>query len=279
MAHVLHRAGCVGWRVALVLVMAGLPAGVAFAADVHFPKPLHLTRRIEDPIANVTITVDEYCAGNRVVTVRGDRVVIADYERQEVTEIDRVAGTYSLTRFDEIARVSGSSAPQKSVRTDAARVAPPVVSRGIRRNAAGRDVEQFEIAGDEEKVELGVDRSVSLNRAALDVLLGAAYPARPSRQHENLVRAAAARVEGRAVRSTAAEPVQETFGLPAEQSTTWDFEGKSITLRNVITRVGDELPPPDLIAIPPGAMRVESRFTAIPRLSEELDGRPQAKPR
>jgi hypothetical protein len=85
-----------GWgrRAAAVLVVFSTP--VAFAANALFPRPLHLVRRVDDPISNTTATIDEYCAGNRVVTIRGSKVAIADYDVQQLTEIDHAALTWSV---------------------------------------------------------------------------------------------------------------------------------------------------------------------------------------
>jgi hypothetical protein len=85
-----------GWgrRAAAVLVVFIAP--MAFAANALFPRPLHLVRRVDDPISNTTATIDEYCAGNRVVTIRGSKVAIADYDAQQLTEIDHAAQTWSV---------------------------------------------------------------------------------------------------------------------------------------------------------------------------------------
>lgn len=232
---------------AFLFLIAALAAGVA-GADVLFPTPLHLTRRIEDPFSREPIVVDEYCAGNRVVTVRGERVVIADYDRQELTEIDRGAGTYSITRFDEIANAQPAATPQAVP----AQPNAPARRLGSTRAETGRTIERFELLAERLKIELGVDRAVPLRRPALDVLLGAAYPHRPSPHHEVLVAAA-------------------DSSLPTEQVITHEFEGAEVTVRNVVIRVGEELAPPDLTAIPPGAVRVESRFTATQRIANDLD--------
>lgn len=221
---------------------------MAGAAEVLFPRPLHLTRRIEDPFSKTPIVVDEYCAGNRIVTVRGERVVIADYDRQEITEIDRAASTYSITRFDEIAKTIPAARPLAKRRNGTSR------ALGTYRAESGRAVERFEIAAETTRIELGVDRSVKLQRPAIDVLLGAAYPYSPSAEHELLVEAAGA-------------------ALPAEQIVTHDFEGQAVVTRNVITRVADELIAPELTAIPPGAKRVESRLQQTLDTAALLDRR------
>lgn len=84
--------GAEWWRRCSLLV-----APAVFAATVLFPRPLHLVRRVDDPISKTTATIDEYCGGNRVVTVRGSKVAIADYDAQQLTEIDHAAQTWSVT--------------------------------------------------------------------------------------------------------------------------------------------------------------------------------------
>lgn len=266
MAFAASRAGSVGWRVALVVSIL-LCSGVE-GADVLFPLPLHLTRRISDPIANATIEVEEYCVGNRVITVRGDRVVIVDYDQQQVTDIDHADRTYSVTRFDEIARANGAERSRGVDHAPAASQSATIVSLGPARSASNRDVERFTLETAEGVVGLSVDHGVSVSRAALDVLLGAAYPNRPVPYHGHLVRAAT-RSRGREVKTDVA--ATESYGLPADQATTWQVEGQTVTLRSVVTRVGDEFPAPSILSIPAGARRVESRATTVPRFAEELD--------
>ena len=48
-----------------VALCAWLVASSSFAA--LFPTPLHLVRRIDDPISHNTSTIDEYCYGDRIV--------------------------------------------------------------------------------------------------------------------------------------------------------------------------------------------------------------------
>ena len=92
---------------ALLLAALSLPA---LAAGPLFPAPLHLTRQVQDPISERTTVFDEYASGNRLISVRGSRTSIADYEKGELIEIDRDAGTYSVTRFDAIARATKNQA-------------------------------------------------------------------------------------------------------------------------------------------------------------------------
>lgn len=148
------------------------------AAELLFPEPRHFVRRIDDPISGTTSTVHEYCAGNQVVTIQGDAVSIADYGKQEVIEIDRAAGTYSVTRFEEIARAN----PYRERKTD--------------------DVQ----------VDVKVDSSVNLSRSAVEVLIGAAYPNRRRAEHDEILDAS--RKRGRGLQSQASD----LHALPVEQT-------------------------------------------------------------
>lgn len=97
---------------ALALVSIGVAVCTvpsAQAAEPLFPAPLHITRQIQDPLAGTTVVLDEYGYGNRLVSVRGSKTSIADYERGELTEIDRDTATYSVTRFEALARRSIAS--------------------------------------------------------------------------------------------------------------------------------------------------------------------------
>jgi hypothetical protein len=121
----------------------------------------------------------EYCAGNQVVTVQGDAVVIADYGKQELVEIDRAAGTYSVTPFDEIARAQSQYARKASEPGDV-------------------------------KVSIRIDESISLSRGALEVLIGAAYPNRHRAEHDSILNASRKRERGIATQG-------ELHALPVEQ--------------------------------------------------------------
>jgi len=153
------------------------------AAAVLFPKPIHLVRRVEDSISGKSATFDQYCAGNRIVTVRGTRVSIADYEKQELTEIDRDAATYSVTRFDEIAK---SKKPHAAAHPDA-------------------------------KVDVNVNRTVALSRDAVEALIGASYPNARNDVHDRVLNAAAPEKGGGRVKTAS---VDDAYALPSEQTVT-----------------------------------------------------------
>ncbi len=91
----LDRTARTARTVALVLLLLATPSP-STAAEVLFPERLHLTRTVSDSLSGSTSTVEEYLQGNRMISIRGSRVSIADYEKGELTEIDRDANTYSM---------------------------------------------------------------------------------------------------------------------------------------------------------------------------------------
>ncbi len=264
-----------------VELVIALTCTSALSAEVLFPQPLHLVRRIDDPVSQSTVTLHEYAAGNQLITVNGSRVAIADYDKQQVTEIDRAAGTYSITRFDEIATGSANAQPvpkRAAIAGGAAGGSPKPVKKwtatamAAKSSVSGRSLDSFELkADDAKKIEVGVDRRVSLSRAALEVLIGAAFPNQRSEAHDAILDAASGRIGGvRQIQGDAA-PNEERFGLPMEQSVIWEAVGERITMRSSVVDLNNDLPPADLLTIPPGAQRVESRTTRLLRELENLD--------
>ena len=265
-------------RVALLALCVSAWCVDGAPARVLFPANLHLTRQVQDPLSGTTVTIDEYCYGNRVVSVSGDKTVIADYDKQEITEINRKSGTYSVARFDEVADVSIAAEPSavsKSIGTEGVKrdrwTATP---RGVR-GAAGRSVEHFEFAettNTKRKVEVGIDRSVALSEEAVEVLIGAAYPNPRREEHEPLLRAAGIRDASRIATNSAADtPPDAVYGLPVTQAFTYSDSGSEVTFRTTITRIGAEGPPAEMLMIPPAAQRVESTAAAVRRQLRELD--------
>lgn len=174
-------AGFVLWAIVL------FPAtGLRAAERVLFPKPLHITRELSDPISQTTTQkttrIDEYCQGNRIVSVSGTRTAIADYGKGELTEIDFSAGTYSVTKFELIARVNEKNAPSVDrVTTQAARDAWRVESKGGT-VIASRPAETSEVENDEggsrRVIRISSDRQMTLSRAAVEAVMGIGYPHR-----------------------------------------------------------------------------------------------------
>ena len=254
----------VGGRVALALLIA-LPLLASDAA--LFPVPLHLVRRVEDPIAGSTVEVDEYCSGNQIITISGSRTAIVDYERRELLEIDRAASTYSIATFDEIARSKAVFDRPRPKKEPAASIAWNTTPLGVTRSRTGRSADSFEITTDKIKVQVAVDRQVTLSRAALDAISGAGYPNKSSDQQEAVARACVRRTDVPGAKTTGAG----TYGLPLEQSITFEAGAAApVTVRNTIVRVTNELPPPELLAIPAGAKLVDSRAAQIQKALKEL---------
>lgn len=216
-----------------------LLAAVAAAGAPLFPKPLHVTRSISDSLSGTTTIVEEYFFGSRAVTVRGERSIIADYDRREITEVDRADATYSVTTFEQAASARGGRAPGKS----------NVVLEHI-----------------------AVDASIELSRDAFDVVIGAAYPT-DGGNRADLARGAARQSRSVSAMSNSASAA-DRYGLPLEQVFRWTEAGETVTSSNRITRVGSETVPPELVAIPAGARLVESRLTRTKRLSDEVDSLP-----
>ncbi len=243
-----------------------------FAAGPLFPTPLHITRQLHDSISDKTIVLNEYGYGNRLISVRGSLTSIADYEKGVLTEIDRDAGTYSVTRFDVLAKAAQSIGSPEAAAVE--KNARPLRSVGAKLTKIGRTAEFFE--GDidaksfKQTIEVAVDRSVKISKDALEVLLGAAYPGVRRSEHEIVLSAAAPtrlRAASQAADSPAAEP---PFALPIEQVVTYQMEGQTLEFRSSVIRVGSEPPPADVVSIPAGARLVVSRIVAVQREIDQL---------
>lgn len=253
------------------------------AAEPLFPTPLHLTRQVHDPIAGTTVLLEEYGYGNRLVSVRGHKTSIADYERGELTEIDRETSTYSVTRFEKIAQAlhaaggdgvaTNAASAQSSTQPSTADKPRALRSLGIKATKQGRNAEYFEGELDskemKQKIEVAVDRTAYVSRQALEVLLGAAYPGIRRPEHDAILDAAAPRRGN--VSTNAAAPQTALYALPVEQAMTIDLDGQSIEFRTSVVRVGAEGPPADLVAIPAGARLVTSRIVAVQNELDLLD--------
>jgi len=265
-----QRGHLVRRSVPIVLVSLSIVSTSLFGASVLFPKPLHLTREIVDPISGTTAHVEQYCLANRVVSIVGARTVIADYDRSELTEIDRQRGTYSVTPF---ASVAAAHPHRNSARRPVAGSAAPSVEHHGSDRRAGRSVDLY-VADDASQnlhAEVAVDANAMLSRDAFDVLAGAAFP-NDGNASTDITRAASRRpTSGTAATGTA---MNESYGLPIEQTLRWNLGGTTISTVNRVTRVGDEVAPPDMLAIPPGALKVDSMIVRTPREAEQLDTLP-----
>ncbi len=223
-------AGLVLWAMVLLAPASALSA----AERVLFPDPLHITRELSDPVTQKTIVIDEYCQGNRVVSVSGQRTAIADYAKGELTEIDFAAGTYSITKFEQIARANEKHAPRGN--------------------------------GGTRRIEAKGDARKTLSRGAVEALMGIGYPHRSDPAADAVLDSLRSRERG-----ISTNAMTEQYRLPLEHVVRVDVGGETIETRNVIKRLGNELPPLDALTIPPGAKLVESKAVAMQRLLEELD--------
>jgi len=250
----------------------------AFAATpLLFPQPLHLTRAVDDPGGKTTV-VDEYCRGNTVISISGDRTVIADYDKQTVTEIDRAVGTYSVTPFTELAKIA-TPAPQAMKADDDAFTVRATGPRAAHAGAEYYEAEAKNARTPLRKVETGVDRSVHLSRDAAEVLAGAAYPRSRSDESELLLRATAPNQATRRMQSNAAganAQQQQEYGLAVDQTVTYQMDSRTVVIKNRITHVGHEEPPVQSIEIPAGAHLVESAAVQALKELQAADRLPSA---
>lgn len=270
----------------VVLALAGFSLFThAAAAAVLFPEPLHLTRSVENPFTQKTTVVDEYCVGNRVISVTEDRTVIADYEKGELTEIDRAHATYSVTRFEDLAKAYESATPSVAHRTQSQGTSGPVKpawnikpAASHRSNAEYVEAEPADTR-DVRRMEVGIDRSVRLSRDAAEVLAGVAYPS-PKREENSIVLDAAAPSAGsrRAITNGTAS-ADNSYGLPVEQVVTYRIGAKEIVSRSRITRVTRELPPGPALLIPNGARLVPSSTVQRKQLLDDIERLPPSRGR
>lgn len=253
--------------------LLSLSFAVAGAADVLFPAPLHITREIVTPFSTRKTIVDEYCHGNRIVSVSGRRTAIADHAKRQITVIDFAAGTYSVTTFEDVAKANAvEKVPSEALH--AVRDAWTVESLGGRVVASrpGHAVEaERRSEGAREVIRVTADEQLTLSRDAADALLGTGYPNR--RDDRTDVVLAALRSRDRSVSTNDAQraPAADRYSLPLEQDVLIEIGGDVVETRNVVLRVGNELPPPDLLVVPPGAKLVESDLVMSRRMLEELD--------
>ncbi len=257
-------------RVATFLCfLAALPA---VAATSLFPKPLHLVRRVENASTQKSEAFDEYCYGNRIITVRGKRVTIADYAEQQLTEIDHDTATYSVTRFDEIAKAAAHLSAPRPSKSAMSRDTPQFRVRQLETKGS-RD--GYEIESGSTKMEVRIDRSIALSRDAVEALLGASYPNARRPEHDAVLQAAGGGAGGGRV---AAQSAEQQYGLPVEQTVIYSFEGTSLTLHTSVVRADSDTAPQELLLIPQGAKRVESRLTRIGRELQDIESLPARKP-
>jgi hypothetical protein len=248
----------------VAIVLSALSAPLAAQL---FSKPLHLTRSIEDPISKKKTTIDEYFGGNRSVAISGTRTVIFDYSSSEITTIDRAAGTFSVMSFEAFA---ASRSPQRvtAKRRDdrerwTVRQLAPAAKHG-RIADIHRAKENVSVAA--RTVDVATDRQIELTEEAFDAITGARYPGHSSDELDIV------KEMSRTSRGSAKS--MNTFALPLSTDITYSDGNESITLRNEVIAVAEEVPPPYLLEIPAGAKRVEPRTRSIEDEMRELDSLP-----
>ena len=254
-----------------LLIAAGLAAWTlsSAAADTPlFSRPLHLTREVSDSISQRTSTIEEYCEGNRVISIRGAKTIVADYGQQTITTIDRTLGTYSVARFDQVASpaVAAGSKSASAWR----------VRQAGSRDVAARTTTAFELeqalAGERRVVRVAATESVILSRAAVEILIGSAYPS-PRREEAETLIAQLKVTSGPAIAAMS----NAMYRLPLEEIFTFEIAGETAETRSTIVRVGNERAPLELASIPPGARRIEPESRDLPKLLQELDSLPQRR--
>ena len=251
------------------------------AERVLFPAPLHITRELHDPVSQKTTVIDEYCQGNRMISVTATRTAIADYAGGELTEIDFANGTYSVTKFAEIAGFVEKTAPHVATMTanSAAKSQWHVEPRGgsvVASRPADTTEAQLEDASTRRTIRVSADRQLSLSRGAIEALLGIGYPYRRNDDSDVLLGALRSHDRKVAANGLSTADAAEEYHLPLEQVYRFEVGGESVETRNVVTRIGSELPPSEALAIPPGAKLVESKVVAMRRHLEELDHPPSS---
>jgi hypothetical protein len=96
-------------RLVLSLAIGAIAGSLSLHAQALFPKSLHLTRAIDDPLSGSQTIVEEFLVGNRVISSRETasekKTVIVDYSTSQITIIERSGSdtTYSISSFDEYA--------------------------------------------------------------------------------------------------------------------------------------------------------------------------------
>lgn len=250
---------------AAIVVCVALP--LAAEDDLLFPRSLHLTRAVSDPVTGETSTIEEFYAGNQVVSVSGARVAVADHRTNRLLVIDKARNEYSLTEFAELASAASSErrvSSEADLRRDWATSELPSDTRASRAVTRGRAVSKSTGT----RVDLSSDNEITLSRAAAEVLFGIAHPNQPSDES----RIALAMSE----RPDSAGRGVSRFALPLETRIVYILSpGEEVEVASRVTTVAYDLPNPDLFVIPPGAKRVELTRARIGRELEEIERLPR----
>ncbi len=258
---------------ALAAFLLAVPLFPVHAASKSlFPAPLHITREIVSPVSKTKSVVEEYCNGNRIVSVSGSRTAIVDYDKGEVTEIDFAAGTYSVTKFEAIAKAHEGMPQVAALAANQAREWK-VEARGgnVVASRPGETIEAERTSNRiKQNIRITADTQLRLSRGAVEALMGLSYPNTPDASASIVLDALRPERPKLVANSTSASSDDE-YRLPLEHIVRFDIDGETVESRSVIMRLGAELAPPDVLAIPPGAKLVESRAVAVRKQLDELE--------
>lgn len=249
------------WPTGAIALLAATASAFSSSAGERpalFPEPLHLVREVTSDPADPAVTVDEYCAGDRIVRVQGSNVTVIDYATREVRELDRSAGTFSVVSFDELARA----------RAEVARAFPaPAAQSEVETSRLGSD--RVRINSNELSIELHLDDAITLSRDGFDALLGAAYPNTPRPEHQFI--AAASRVEREGRFTPVADAAAERLRLPIEQTVEARTPGERVRIATRVVKITRESVPAELLLLPAGARQVEAHIVRFARELQSLD--------
>lgn len=243
-------------RIAALIVFAA----ASLAAETPFPEPLHLTREVTDPLTGATSVIEEYYEGSRAVAISGDRVAVADYAWSTLLSIDRKGKTFSMVRFDELARARSELVPERR----AAAATRPALVRAESRE--GATVEIWSARDAELSIEIAVSRATALSRDAIEIILGTRFPGTDDPVSSSALKAAAP--GGGSDRAAA---MAGSYGLPVEIRIRRQLGADTAETMQRVTRIGRERVPPAAIAIPNGAREVEADLLRAATLLRQLD--------
>lgn len=248
----------------------------AAKGEALFPQPIHVTREVSDSLSGGTSRIEEYCFGNRSISIMNTRTVIADYDKSELTEIDRANGVYSVTPFEAVARAQAVPSGSQKKAGDERRF--DLVDRGSRR-IHDRRGQAFETTIEQDRgkatIDIVVDSEIEISREALAVVAGAAWPQPRIPEHEAVQAACERQHRTRGIEATSEN---RTYSIPLEQTMSWELDGETVRRNNTVVRIGNELPPLALITIPPGARLVESKIVQRQKMLDDLDRLPSSDP-
>jgi hypothetical protein len=195
-------------------------------------------------------------------------VAIADYDAQQLTEIDHAAQTWSVTPFADIARSRNDLDARIGNKTPAGET--KVTALGRVANGDG-----YVIGEAHRRTQVAFNRNIALSRAAAEVLIGAAYPNGRNAEADGILSAAGNHATVSAMSAGGAGDA--VYGLLVERTLTIEDGGTTLVSRNEVIRIGDETAPAGVMIIEPGARRIESRLTRLAREVRDIDTIPSAK--